>query len=97
MLRWTLIVLATLGFIGAVVSLISGLHGGVMFAVWTGVCIIGLVFERVRYKAILEAPPTGDWTATGERFVDSRSGRAVTVWFQASTGKRAYVGDPLKG
>lgn len=94
MLRIVLIVLAAAGFVGAVVSLINGFPGGVMFAIWTGVCIIGLVFEKVRYKAILDAPPGAGWTATPERFVDTRSGRAVTVWYEAATGKRVYVGDP---
>jgi hypothetical protein len=97
MLRWTLIVLAAVGLVGAVASMLNGFPGAFVWAVWAVICLAGLVFERVRYKAILDAPPGEGWSATAERFVDSRSGRAVTVWFQPSTGKRAYVGDGLGG
>lgn len=94
MLRWILIVLAAVGLIGAVVSMINGFPGATVWAAWAAVCLIGLVFERVKYKAILDAPPGDGWAATQERFVDSRTGREVTVWYEAATGKRAYVGGP---
>ena len=54
------------------------------------VVLIGTVFER-RYKKPLTAPPGPDWQATSEKFVDSGTGEALTVYFQPSTGKRAYV------
>ena len=59
-------------------------------AFWTAVVLFGLIVERRRYKAILSAPPGPDWTATGERFVDTASGRPVAVYFHAASGKRAY-------
>lgn len=94
MLRWTLIVLAGVGLVGAVASMINGFPGAFAWAVWAVICLVGLVFERVSYKAILDTPPGDGWAATAERFVDSRTGREVTVWYQAATGKRAYVGGP---
>jgi hypothetical protein len=94
MLRWTLIGLAAIGLVGALASMISGFPGAIAWAVWSALCLAGLVFERVNYKAILDTPPGEGWSVTQERFVDSRSGREVTVWFQAATGKRAYVGAP---
>lgn len=97
MLRAVLIVLAALGLCWALWAGITG--GGVAGAfpgiVWAGLALFALVFERTRYKPILDAPPAGEgWSATGERFIDSRTGREVTVWCEAGTGKRAYVGGP---
>jgi hypothetical protein len=97
MLRIVLIVLVALGFCWTLWGLVSGAGypAAVPGAVWTAIALLALLFERTRYKQILDAPPAGeDWSATGERFVDSRTGREVTVWHQASTGKRAYVGGP---
>ncbi len=38
-------------------------------------------------------PGRRQWRVTSERFVDDASGRLVTVWFNATTGKRRYVED----
>ena len=54
------------------------------------VVLIGTVFER-RYKKPLSAPPGPDWQATAEKFVDPGTGETLVVYFQPSTGKRAYV------
>ena len=54
------------------------------------VVLIGTVFER-RYKKLLSAPPGPDWLATSEKFIDPGTGEALVVYFQPSTGKRAYV------
>ena len=65
--------------------------GALMLVVWAIVLFVGVVFERTRYKAILETPPGPDYQPTAERFVDPESGVATVVWFNAKTGKRAYV------
>jgi hypothetical protein len=57
---------------------------------WAVFILLALVFERSRYKQILDAPPGEGWTASSERFIDPASGRAVTVWEDRS-GRRAYV------
>jgi hypothetical protein len=100
MLRGVLIALVAIGFCWTLWSLVSGqgYPTALPGLVWTAIALIALVFERTRYKAILDVPPSGEgWAATGERFVDTRTGREVTVWHQASTGKRAYVGGPAAG
>ena len=54
--------------------------------------LIWLLFRSGGYKRLpLDAPPGGDWTLTGERFVDPGSGETLEVWFCARTGERAYV------
>lgn len=61
-------------------------------AIWCAIVLVALAIERVRYKAILSAPPPGDgWADTGERMVDPATRRRLGVWYRASTGERAYV------
>jgi len=55
------------------------------------VIVFGVVFERRRYKPILDASPGPEWVPTEERFVDERSGAAVVVHYNPRTGQRAYV------
>jgi hypothetical protein len=55
------------------------------------VIVLGMVFERRRYKPILDASPGPEWQATDERFVDERSGALVVVHYNPRTGQRAYV------
>jgi len=94
MLRTILIVIAAAGFLIAVglIAFVGALPGIGAMVFWCAVVLIGLLIERRRYKEILTAPPGPDWTATGERFIDTASGRAVAVYFHAASGKRAYVG-----
>ena len=54
--------------------------------------IIGILFERGRYKPATPSKPGHGWVATDERFVDPQSGETVTVYYQPSTGERRYVG-----
>jgi hypothetical protein len=67
-----------------------------MVCVWivvaVGLFLIWLVFRSGGYKREpLEAPPGRDWTFTGERFVDPKSGVMIEVWQSAHGGERAYV------
>jgi hypothetical protein len=61
-------------------------------AVPAAIVLIWLRFRSGGYKRQpLDAPPRGDWTFTGERFVDPQSGELLEVWFCARSGERAYV------
>jgi hypothetical protein len=92
MLRAVLIVIAAVGFLVAIALCFAvGVAGFGALVFWTALVLVALLIERRRYKEILAAPPGPDWTATGERFVDTASGQAVAVYFHAASGKRAYV------
>ncbi len=94
MLRISLIVVSVILLAGALSLFLIG-------QAWPAACVVtleaalifgGVVFERRRYKKVLDAAPVGDgWTATAERFIDPESGVEVVVWFNAAAGKRAYV------
>ena len=53
--------------------------------------LVGLVFERWRYKPLTDTRLGPDWIATHERFVDPETGKLVTVYYHPSTGERRYV------
>lgn len=55
--------------------------------------LVGIVFERLRYRGRTLGASGGAWSPTSERFLDDSSGRPVTVWFNAATGERLYVED----
>lgn len=92
MLRWILILISTTVLVCAVVAALAGYPGpGAMVAVvYAAVVFAGIVFERNRYKGVLDVAPAG-FEATDERFVDPTSGVATIVYFNAKTGQRAYV------
>ncbi len=71
----------------------SGVLGALFgIAVPAALVLIWLLFRTGGYKRQpLDAPPGGDWTFTGERFIDPKSGELLEVWFRARTGERAYV------
>jgi hypothetical protein len=61
-------------------------------AVPAALVLIWLLFRSGGYKRQpLDAPPGRDWTLTEERFVDSKSGELLEVWYCARSGERAYV------
>ena len=54
--------------------------------------LIWFIFRSGGYKRRpLESPPGVDWSFTGERFVDPKSGETLEVWYCAKNGERAYV------
>jgi hypothetical protein len=62
------------------------------FLIPAALVLIWILFRSGGYKRQpLDAPPGGDWTLTGERFVDPGSGETLEVWFRAGAGERAYV------
>jgi hypothetical protein len=67
--------------------------GGGPFLLIAGVvALITALLEPIYGKAGAK-PLAGNWRPTDERFVDSESGKLVTVWFDPSTGERRYVDD----
>lgn len=53
--------------------------------------LIGLWCERYLYKPIHDVPPGVGWEQTGERFLDPKTQRPVTVYYNSRTGERRYV------
>jgi hypothetical protein len=93
MLRVFLIAVSGLALVCAALLFASGraVPGLGVIGFWALVFFIGVVFERRRYKQLLDAPPGEGWTATEERFIDPASGVETQVYFNAQTGERAYV------
>ena len=71
----------------------SSLAPAVVFTLEGAVLVIGVLFERVTYKAIEPNTPGPAGPAQAERFVDDASGRMVTVYVQSATGERKYVNE----
>jgi hypothetical protein len=60
--------------------------------VFLALFLIWFFFRTGGYKRRpLDAPPGGDWSFTGERFLDPPSGEMLEVWYRPKTGERAYV------
>ncbi len=89
-LRTIVLIIAIIAFAGALCGTLVdvGVWPSLLF---TSLLFIGVAFERVRYGAAQRRPVDGAWRETAERFIDDESGRPVTVWFDAATGKRRYV------
>jgi hypothetical protein len=79
---------------GAVLALADCRTPAAWVAGWGLILILGLLFERWRYKPLTGARLGPGWVATDERFVDPETGKLVTVYFHAATGERRYVAAP---
>ena len=91
MLRISLIVIVAVLLILAVgVAVFQGpaLIGPIIIL---SVALIALVFESFRYRRLIHNAPGGNFSATGERFVDPESGKLVEVHSDPATGARRYV------
>jgi len=53
--------------------------------------VLGIVYERFRYKPLETVRPGTGWERTTERFIDDETGKPVTVYIQPETGERKYV------
>ena len=92
MLRAVVLLLALAALIGGIVALASGAcPPALVFGLWGVLILVGTVFERVRYKALLQRAPGSGWKPTSERFVDPTSGDPVTVYVDPVSGERIYV------
>lgn len=91
MLRSLLIVFAVLSLAGAAIALAAGaVPSALMLAAWGVILLVGTIYERVRYKPVLETKPKSA-VRTDERFVDETTGKPVTVYVDPVTGERSYV------
>jgi hypothetical protein len=91
MLRSILIAIGALAFLCGAVALYAGVDAAWVGVFWGAIVVLSLVFERVRYKPIERSAPGSGWTKTQERFIDDKTGEAVTVWVDPSSGERKYV------
>jgi len=97
MLRNIVLVAGGAMFVTGVMGLFAGAWGmASFFIVWGAIFVFGIVYERYAYKNIIDTPPDGKgWTRSNERFVDTKSGRTITVYVKPITGERAYVAEQL--
>ena len=87
MLRASLLVFA------AAMLLIRGVPGPGAYALGLGgIIVLGIVFERWRYRPNAARPGAG-WERTGERFEDPQSGKTLQVFYDPRSGERRYVSD----
>jgi len=93
MLRWALILISGGVLVVVAALILSGAMepGLAVGGVWALILFAGLVFERRRYKRLLDDAPGPGWSATTERFIDPHSGIETQVYFNPRTGARAYV------
>lgn len=93
MLRGAITAVAALVACAGLALLVRGqLVGGWQMLAGGLIVLVGIVFERWRYRRV-EERPEGSWEATGERFVDPSTGEPVEVFYDPRTGERRYVSD----
>ncbi|MBV8379328.1 MAG: hypothetical protein JO369_01010 [Paucibacter sp.] len=89
MLRRVVLVLALLAFVVGLAMLAQGQRDGVPVAIWSGILLLAVLFERWRYGA-RQGPADAGWVRTDERFVDPESGETMQVWYDPRSGERRY-------
>ncbi|MGD0142172.1 MAG: hypothetical protein ABSC92_03350 [Rhizomicrobium sp.] len=77
--------------IGVVILATTGFPPSIVFFCWGAILVLGIVYERFRYKPLETARPGAGWERTTERFIDDETGKPVTVYIQPETGERKYV------
>ena len=93
MLRGTITAVAALVACAGLALVVHGVRlGGWQMLAGGLIVLVGLVFERWRYRHLTERPD-GSWQATGERFIDPSTGEPVEVFYDPRTGERRYVSD----
>jgi hypothetical protein len=91
MLRSLLIGLGVLSLAGAAIALALGvIPSALMLGAWGVILLVGTLYERIRYKPVLETRPKSA-VRTDERFIDETTGKPVTVYIDPVTGERSYV------
>ena len=93
MLRNLVLALAILATAVGVMLVITTGPGGLGLLIGSGLLLIGILFERVRYKRLADAAPAPRFERTPERFRDPSSGEVVNVYADPKTGERVYVKD----
>ena len=92
MFRAALLVPGVLLLAGGVIATTMGCPL-IPLIVFGAVLVLAALFERYVYKPIRSDAPGPDWQRTAEQFIDPRSGRTVTVYFNPRSGERRYVGE----
>jgi hypothetical protein len=90
MLRSAVIVIGALCLVGGGLAVLAGAMPGFVAMVWGLILLLGTLYERFRYKALVKEGPHGA-VRTNERFVDDSTGRTVTVYIDPTSGERSYV------
>jgi len=91
MLRTALLLIAgILVAVGFVTLAVGGSAHGLAPLILGGVLLLGILFERWRYRK--DTPADARWEKTGERFTDPQTGRVVEVFYDPQSGERHYVG-----
>jgi D-alanyl-lipoteichoic acid acyltransferase DltB (MBOAT superfamily) len=92
-LKIAIVVCALLFLVGIILLVKYGWGGAnLVFLIWginAVVIIIGVLFERGRYKT--KNTTEEGWVRTKERFIDHTSGKLVEVYFHPKTGERKYI------
>jgi hypothetical protein len=91
MLRSVLIVLASLLFVGSLILMSFAGAAAIGPLIFSGVFLAALLFENFRYRRPTGQAPGGDFSPTGERFIDPESGKLIEVHSDPATGARRYV------
>jgi hypothetical protein len=89
-LRGALLLLAgALIAAGVLVWALGGGAHGLGALILGVVLLLGILFERWRYRS----KPRADapWQKTGERFTDPQTGRVVEVFYDPQSGERRYL------
>lgn len=90
MLR-TIILVCAWAFLALALWVVVQDPAGWPMLVGAAMLLAGTVYERYHYNGAANPAPSGRWEPTAERFLDERSGRPVTVWYNPDTGERRYV------
>jgi hypothetical protein len=77
--------------LGIMLIAVTDIPPSLVFVCWGAILVLGIVFERFRYKPLEVAAPGAGWERTTERFIDDETGKPVTVYIQPHTGERKYV------
>jgi len=89
MLRIAVVVLALGLLVAGLVARASGAPAATPLAIWGGILLLAVIFERWRYRP--DPSRAGGWQATDERFIDPQSGQAMQVLYNPHSGERRYV------
>lgn len=76
--------------LGAIALLTGLLPSSLVLGVWGVLIVVGVVYERFRYKGLEPGTPGPGWRGTDERFIDPESGVPVRVYTNGA-GERRYV------
>jgi hypothetical protein len=91
MLRTVLLWLGALLTAGGLLLTVETGGAGIGLIITGIVLLLALLFERDRYKRIVDAVPGPEWQPTGERFIEPGTDVPVAVYSNQATGHRIYV------